>query len=202
MSINIELNSKEVNNILCLNIIKMLNRRMLIDDVDKKFAEISNDINQKSIIEIKLNNGTKISIYSINAKLGSITQGTPIDEYLSNNLDIHKIIVIKECAKKVFKQIMVDYKNAECFFEHEMLEDIPSKAIIPVHQLLSLEEKEEFLSKFSENELSMILDTDMMSRYYNAKVGDIFKIVRASIISGNSIFYRRVVHGSLDLIFD
>ena len=38
MSINIELNSKEVNNILCLNIIKMLNRRNLIDDVDKKFA--------------------------------------------------------------------------------------------------------------------------------------------------------------------
>ena len=41
----------------------------------------------------------------------------------------------------------------------------------------------------------------MMSRYYNAKVGDIFKIVRASK-SGNSIFYRRVINGSLDLIFD
>uniref|UniRef100_A0A6C0D9W4 RNA polymerase subunit H/Rpb5 C-terminal domain-containing protein n=1 Tax=viral metagenome TaxID=1070528 RepID=A0A6C0D9W4_9ZZZZ len=201
MSINIELNSKEVNNILCLNIIKMLNRRNLIDDVDKKFSEISSDINQKSIIEFKLNDGTKCSIYPINAKLSSITQGTPIDEYLSNNLDIHKIIVIKECAKKVFKQVITDYKNSEIFFEHEMLEDIPLKAIIPSHQLLSPEEKEEVLSKFPENELSKIFDTEMMSRYYNAKVGDIFKIVRASK-SGNSIFYRRVINGSLDLIFD
>lgn len=202
MSVNIELNSKEINNIVCLNVIKMLHRRKLIDDVDVTYTEIANDINQKAIIEFKLNDDSKCSIYSINTKLNSITQGTPIDEYLSNNVTIHKIVILKDAAKKVLKQIQTEYKNAEFFFEHEMLEDIPSKIFIPEHILLNDNEKKELLSKFSENELSNILDVDMMARYYNAKVGDIFKIIRPSIVAGNSIFYRKVIHGSLDLLFN
>ena len=53
------------------------------------------------------------------------------------------------------KQIISEYKNAEFFFEHEMLEDIPKKVFIPKHQLLDEEEKKELLSKFNENELSI-----------------------------------------------
>jgi DNA-directed RNA polymerase subunit H (RpoH/RPB5) len=201
MSVNIELNSKEINIEVCINILKMLKRRKLIDDVDASYSDISGDINQKSTIEIKLNNGTKCSIYSINAKLSSIAQGTPLDDYLSSNLDLHKIVILKEAAKKVLKQIQQEYKNAEFFFEHEMLEDIPSKVFIPEHQLLNNEEKNELLEKLNENELPIIFDTDIMSRYYNAKFGDIFRIVRSSLTSGTSIAYRRVAHGSLDLLY-
>lgn len=201
MSVNIELNSKEINNIVCLNILRMLNRRKLIDDVDVAYTNIGDDINQKAIIEFKLNDNSKCSIYSVNTKINSITQGTPIDEYLSNNVTIHKIVILKDAAKKVLKQVTTEYKNAEFFFEHEMLEDIPTKIFIPKHELLSEEERKELLSKFSENELSNILDVDMMCRYYNGKIGDIFKITRPSIVSGNSIFYRKVIHGSLDLLF-
>ena len=200
MSVNIELNNKEINNIVCLNVLTMLYRRKLIDDVKMIFTEIENDINQKAIIEFKLNDNSKCSIYSINTKLNSITHGTPIDEYLSNNITIHKIVILKDAAKKVLKQILTDYKNAEFFFEHEMLEDIPSKIFIPEHIILNKDESKELLSKFTEHELSNILDVDIMARYYNAKVGDIFKIIRPSIVAGNSIFYRKVIHGSLDLI--
>lgn len=201
MSVNIELNSKEINNIICLNLLKMLYRRKLIDDIDILYTEILDDINQKAIIEFKLNNNDKCSFYLINTKLNSITQGTPIDEYLSNNITIHKIVILKDAAKKVLKQILTEYKNAEFFFEHEMLEDIPNKIFIPEHILLNKEESTELLLKFNEHELSNILDVDMMSRYYNAKVGDIFKIIRPSIVAGNSIFYRKVIHGSLDILF-
>lgn len=201
MSINVEYNTREINNLVCLNILKMLQRRKLIDDVDKIFTQISEDINKKAIIEFKLNNNIKCSIYSVNAKLSSIGQGTPIDEYLSSNSEIHKIIILKDPAKKVLKQILTEYKNSEFFLEHEMLEDIPLKSFIPEHKILNDDEKNELLSKFNENELSIILDTDMMARYYNAKVGDIFKIIRPSLSSGTSIFYRRVNHGSLDIIY-
>ena len=34
-----------------------------------------------------------------------------------------------------------------------------------------------------------------------AKIGDVFRIIRPSITSGNSIFYRRVNVGSLDILF-
>lgn len=201
MSLNSELNTKEINILICMNIIKMLNRRKLIDDVESVYTQIYEDINNKASIEFKLNNDTKCSIYIINAKVSSIVQGTPLDEYLSNNLDIHKIIIIKDPAKKAVKQIINDYKNAEIFFEHELLEDIPSKVFIPEHILLDENEKTELLDKFNHGDLSTIYNTDIMARYYNAKIGDIFRIIRPSITSGNSIFYRRVNTGSLDILF-
>jgi DNA-directed RNA polymerase subunit H (RpoH/RPB5) len=201
MSINVELNTKEINIEVCKNVLKMLERRKLLNNHQIIFDQIFNDINNKASVEFSLNNSNKCSIYIINAKVSSIIQGTPIDDFLSNNIDIHKIIVIKECSKKAVKQITTDYKNAEFFFEHEMLEDIPSKSFIPEHQLLSTDELNELLSKFSQNELSIIYNTDMMSRYYNAKVGDVFRIIRPTVTSGNSIFYRRVHNGPWDILF-
>jgi DNA-directed RNA polymerase subunit H (RpoH/RPB5) len=201
MSINIELNTKEVNIRVCENILKMLERRKVISNWKTIFDEIYDNINNKASVDFLLLDKTKCSIYIINAKLTSIVQGTPLDDYLSNNIDIHKIIVIKETAKKVIKQIIQDYKNAEFFFEHEMLEDIPLKTFIPEHQLLNSNEKIELLSKFDESELSIIFSTDMMARYYNSSVGDIFRIIRPSSTSGKSIFYRRVLLGNLDILF-
>ena len=201
MSINIELSNKQINIVICKYTLKMLNRRGLIDNPEEKLQEISDQINNQASIDFVLNNNEKCSIYMINVKLTSIVNGTPLDEFLKSNLEIHKIVVIKDFTKKVAKQILDDYSNAEFFFEHELLEDIPSKVFIPEHQLLSINEKQELFTKFNENELSVIYMTDTMSRYYNAQVGDVFKIIRPSITSGKSIFYRRVIYGSLDLIF-
>jgi len=197
-SINIEYNLKEINQIVMMNILKMLYRRKLINSYDDEYSKLNFENN--SIVEINLNNNKICSIYFLNIKLTTITQNTPLDEFLSNNDNI-KIVIAKEVAKKVVKQILTDYKNAEFFFEHEMMEDIPSKHFIPEHQLLNIEEKAEILTKFSEYELSRILVTDAMSRYYGAKIGDIFRIIRPSFTAGKSIFYRRVVNGSIDILF-
>ena len=199
-TINIELNNREINVEVCKNVLKMLEQRGFVN-YEEMFEKIFNDINNKASIDFVLNDKTKCSIYIINAKVTSVIQGTPIDEYLSNNLDMHKIIVIKDCSKKAVKQIITDYINTEFFFEHEMLEDISTKVFIPKHQLLNKDEIKELFSKFNENELSIIYNTDMMARYYNAKVGDVFRIIRPSITSGNSIFYRKVHNGSIDVLF-
>jgi DNA-directed RNA polymerase subunit H (RpoH/RPB5) len=201
MSINVEYNNKEINQIVVENVLKMLERRKLITSWSDEYKKLGTDVGSQSVFEILLADKTKYSIYLVNAKLSSIVQGTPLDDYLSNNIDVHKIVVAKDVAKKVVKQIISEYKNAEFFFENEMLEDIPSKSFIPVHQILSDEEKEELLSKFADSELARILVTDMMSRYYAAKVGDIFRIVRPSFTAGKNIFYRRVVNGSWDILF-
>jgi DNA-directed RNA polymerase I, II, and III subunit RPABC1 len=97
---------------------------------------------------------------------------------------------------------MNEYTNAEIFFENEMMEDLPSKIFIPEHQLLTEEEKANILETFKEIELAKINDTDIMSRYYLAKLGDIFRIIRPSITAGKNIFYRRVVPGKIDQLFD
>lgn len=201
MSYNVQLNNKEINQTIVKNLLKLLERREKIDSFEDEYKKLVSDLETKTSFELVLNDKTKCGIYLVNAKLTTIVSGTPLDQYLSNNIDIHKFIIIKEVLKKVVKQIMNEYKNAEFFFESEMLEDIPSKDIIPHHEIMKADEKKELLSKYSEAELSRILSTDIMCRYYGGKVGDIFKITRPSYTAGYSIFYRKVVVGSLDLLF-
>ncbi len=200
---NVEYGTKEIKQIIIKNISLMLERRKLITNSDKTYDEIDFSNNNQDTFKIKLNNNEIWEIHFVNAKILSISQGTPLDDYLSNNIDIHKIIVIKQIAKKTAKQLMYDYVNVEFFIEHELMEDIPSKIFIPEHQVLTKDQKEELLSKFPESNLSKILITDIMSRYYGTKVGDIFRIVRSSMVAGKNIYYRRVVvtPNALDILF-
>lgn len=197
MSVNVEYSSKEVSQVVLQNVLKMLVRRNTIETHEKLLQDLTNDFTDKGIVEFQ-----KISINMSNAKLSSIVQGSPLDDYLRNNLDIHKIIIMKEPSKKVIKQVREEYPNAEIFFEFEMMEDIPSKIFIPEHQLLTEDEKKNILETFKETELAKINDTDIMSRYYRAKLGDIFRIIRPSITAGKNIFYRRVVVGKIDQLFE
>ena len=201
MSINVEYDNNEITKIVLENALKMLERRKLIKSWEEAFKKLDNNF-AKVNFDIVLDDKSKYNIYLTNAKLSSIVQKTPLDEYLSSNIDVHKIVICKDVMKKVVKQIVNEYKNAEFFFEYEMMEDIPSKMFIPEHTLLDDEEKKTFLEIFKESELAKINDTDMMSRYYGAKIGDIFRIIRPSLTAGKNVIYRRVVPGSWDILFE
>jgi DNA-directed RNA polymerase subunit H (RpoH/RPB5) len=202
MSVNVEYSFKEVSFVVLENVLKMLVRRKTIKSIEKLLDEHKPTFIEKGIVEIKDENNKKISIHINASKLSSIVQGSQLDDYLKNETNVHKIIIMKEPSKKVVKQIMTEYINSEIFFEHEMMEDIPSKFFIPEHQLLTEEEKINILETFKENELAKINDTDIMSRYYGAIIGDIFRIIRPSITAGYNIFYRKVVAGNLNQLFD
>ena len=193
-------NQKEITEIVIKNLLRMLFDRKLITDIDKERIKIGN-IENKITFEILLNDDIKYSIYMINGELSSIVKSSSLDNYLSNNVNIHKIIIVKVITKKACNQLNTEYRNTEFIFEHELMEHIPSKVFIPKHELLLPEEKKELLETFNEHNLSEIYTTDVMSRYYDAKSGDIFRIIRPSITAGNNIFYRRVVKGSLDVLF-
>ena len=202
MSVNVEYSTKEIYTIVLTNTLLMLQRRKLLKSTKKILEDNNNTFIEKGIIEFKDDDNNKISINLTQGKLTSIVQGSQLDDFLKNNLDVHKIIIIKEPSKKVIKQVISDYMNAEIFIEHELMEDIPSKFFIPEHQLLTEEEKKNILETFKETELAKINDTDIMSRYFGAKVGDIFRMIRPSITAGYNIFYRRVVSGNFNQIFD
>jgi len=201
MSINIQMNDKEINQTVVENVLKLLERRKLIKSWENEYNKLKSELASQTTFNVVLEDKTKCGIYIVNAKLSSIVSGTPLANYLSNNLDVHKIIIIRDVLKKVVKQIIHEYKNAEFFFESEMLEDIPSKDFIPHHEIIGDEERKELLSKYTEKELSRIVNTDIMCRYYGGKLGDIFKITRPSFTAGYSIFYRKVSPGSLDILF-
>jgi DNA-directed RNA polymerase subunit H (RpoH/RPB5) len=201
MSVSVEYSTKEVSSIVLTNILKMCVRRNLIDEIETIFEKNNDDFISKGMIDFKDNKNKKISVHLYTGKIASIVQGSPLDDYLKNNTDVHKIVIMKDPSKKTAKQISSEYPNSEIFFEYEMMEDIPSKMFIPEHILLSEEEKKDFLQIFKESELAKINDTDIMSRYYGAKAGDIFRIIRPSFTAGKNIFYRRVVNGTWDILF-
>lgn len=203
MSINIEYNSKENNKLIITHILKMLERRKLITNWEESL-NLLEDNWVNNIYEILLSDKSIYSVYLLNntnTQLTSISSGTQLYDYLSNNIDIHKIVIIRNPSKKAVKQIFLEYKNAEFFFESDMQEDIANKVFSSEHEILSDEYKAELLSKFNEKDLARILLFDKMARYYNAKVGDIFRIKRPSHTCGNNIFYRRVVNSSIDILF-
>lgn len=202
MSVSVEYSTKEISAIVLTNVLKMCQRRNLITNINGIVEKHKEEFVNKGIIEFKTSDDKKVSIHHFTGKIASIVQGSPLDDYLKNFVDVHKIVIMKEPTKRTAKQITSEYPNAEFFFEYEMMEDIPSKMFIPEHTLLSEDEKKAFLEIFKENELAKINDTDMMSRYYAAKVGDIFKITRPSLTAGKNIFYRKVVPGNLNQLFD
>jgi DNA-directed RNA polymerase subunit H (RpoH/RPB5) len=201
MSVSVEYSTKEVSSIVLTNVLKMCMRRNLIDEIETIFEKNNDDFVSKGMIDFKDNKNKKISIHLYTGKIASIVQGSPLDDYLKNNTDVHKIVIMKDPSKKTAKQISSEYPNSEIFFEYEMMEDIPSKLFIPEHILLTTDERKEFLEIFKETELAKINDTDMMSRYYAAQIGDIFKIVRPSLTAGKNVFYRKVVPGNINQLF-
>jgi len=200
MSISIEYNQKEQNVIIMTNLLKMLNRRGLLDDWEKVLKNLD-EIKMTTPISIKTKSGDMM-INITDLELKSISSGSQMDEFLNSKPEVHKIVIFNVIAKKVVKQVNTEYKNVEFFFRTEMMEDVPLKKFIPEHQLLDEDYKKELLSKFSEQELGKIFISDFMSRYYGAKVGDIFRIIRPSITSGQNIYYRKVINSSWDILFD
>jgi DNA-directed RNA polymerase subunit H (RpoH/RPB5) len=191
---NIEMKNTELISTVLLNIGKLFNRRGYSDIPD----DIIKEIYTNKMANFKL--GTKkISINIMNQDIKNISSNSPIDEYLSNNIDYHKFLIVKYFAKKTYKQINSDYKNTEIFSIYELLEDIPSKLFIPTHTLIVDKDREELLKTFTLKEFGRIYSTDMMARYYGAKINDIFRIERPNINSGISIYYRIVVPGSLEI---
>jgi len=193
------------------NVIKSKNEQLkdIVKNISTMFikrgyiSELLDDETVEKLIQNKIIylDELNLSINIIDSIVKNISSGSNLDEYLSNKVNYRKIIVCKEFSKKVYKQINNIYSNAEIFFMYEFLDDITDKDFVPEHILLKSDEKEELLKLFSHEELSKIFDTDIMARYYGAKVNDIFKIVRININSGFSTVYRTVIPGSLDNLF-
>jgi DNA-directed RNA polymerase subunit H (RpoH/RPB5) len=195
---SVEYNLSEMNELILTNVLKMLERRNKINSWEEKlktFKNIENNYKFELIDNDKLNT----EIYLMSGEISSINEGTPLHDYLKKNPLIQKIIIFKKITKKIITQLNDNFQNVEFFLESDMLEDLPSKDIIPLHILLTKNEKDELLKEFSLAELSNIYHNDIMCRYYQGKIGDVFKIIRPSNTAGFNIIYRKVIKGNWDL---
>lgn len=89
-------------------------------------------------------------------------------------------------------------KSIKMNFEHFLIEElqfnITKHCLVPKHRIMSISEQESFLksTKCEKSNLPSILTIDPVSRYFGAKVGDVFEITRNSQTTGTALYYRAV----------
>ena len=196
---SIEFSAKQIRTNVINNIFTMIYNRGLLR-FESKEAQLKKWLEapfETNTFEIKLDKKDydNIDVYHISLKLdvsiSKIARQTEIDE----NPKIHQIIILHDIANHFLNAIMTKLPLIEIFLVQEMIIDIASCDFVPKHILLSVEEKEKILNESitSQAEIPKIFITDPMSKYFNAKVGQIFRILRPSETSVYSVYYRLVI---------
>ena len=181
-----KLNQKKI---IIKNVLKMLIERKLLEE--DKLTEIYEKIIKNNIelnnfeIEIPVKS---ILVTFIDNKITSYRKIEDIDKITSNNK--HNIFIISNIQSKIWELLIKN--KIEVFMYDELMTNVIEHDIVPKHILLNDDEKKIFLNEYNNqlNKLPKIELFDPISRYYNVKIGDIFRIIRPSITSGNNIYYR------------
>ncbi len=198
---NIEKTKTEIIETIIENVIRMLTRRGLIDreNLDTSIEKYTKHIPDDQIYKIKLSDkaGDKFTFLKlISSNITAINKTSGIGDFLNAHAKDHCVIIAKEASKKARFDLKTRYPKAELFLEVNMMVDLMSHDLQPEMRLLNESEKDEFYRNYyciTKKNPAHILLSDPVSRYFNAKRGDIFQIIRPSTESGLSNYYRVVV---------
>lgn len=209
--LNIEIKGDDKNKIILTNAVKMLTNRHNVlnhDNLEKNIKKLVDQLDENLNFSIKSDyNEDVYNIKIYYQKLTTIKKVTSIEEFILKNKKAKKILVLSSINNKVYNQLM-QYKNIEVFFDYELMINLVDLHIIPKHHLLTEEEKDIYIQSYHQltknnfKGMSKMFVSDPVSRYYNMKIGDIVRIIRPSITSGNSIFYRRIIPGNTPLFMN
>lgn len=214
--IQLEYSDHESKQVIIENWIKMLtNREWLNEDLSTNIKTAikslnSSDnkeiaiINSKIINPITEKNETNYVLIFILRKISTIVKDQDIQNYINTYKDYYKFFIlqtieqttvptIETISSKVEKQL-IDVGDTEVFSHNFLMIDRIDNIYVPQHILLSKDESEQYVQEYgSKLNMSKIFITDPISRYYNAKPGQIFKIIRSSNTSGQELSLRYVV---------
>lgn len=177
----------------------LIARKWTTETADKLFEKLSDPeelIDSKAVLCNVINKSVAIKFY--NYKLTTMKNDKEIDTFIANYPGHHRILIVYDILPKAEKQIQ-DTKDFEVFKTMEIVRDISKHFLVPKHILLSKEEAEQFMEEYSlkKRDMGRIFIDDPMARYLYAKKDDIIQIIRGSLISGYSTYYRLVVPNSI-----
>ena len=197
---NFEMSDLEIQHNCIGTIINMLiARKWTTETADKlleKIADPEELIDSKAVLCDVINKRVAIKFY--NYKLTTMKNDKEIDTFIANYPEHHRILIVYDILPKAEIQIK-DTKDFEVFKTMEIIRDISKHFLVPKHILLSKEEAEQFMEEYSlkKRDMGRIFIDDPMVRYLYAKKDDIIQIIRGSLISGYSTYYRLVVSNSI-----
>jgi DNA-directed RNA polymerase I, II, and III subunit RPABC1 len=99
------------------------------------------------------------------------------------------MIAINQAASKMKIELFDEEYFDICVIRHEL---------VPEHQILSTEERDEFLKKcpLPYKNLPNILSCDPVARYYGLEKGQMVRIKRVSLLGGVTYYYRICVNSN------
>ncbi|XP_074564862.1 DNA-directed RNA polymerase V subunit 5A [Curcuma longa] len=85
--------------------------------------------------------------------------------------------------------------KVETFQITELLVNITKHVLMPKHEFLTTDEKQDLLKKYNvgESQFPRMLETDPVSRYYGLKKGQIVKVTYEGELTGSHVTYRCVM---------
>ena len=191
---------------ILLNIVKMLTERgvLLEENIDKNVSKLIDQKTEERIF--KINSDTTKDVYHIMIIYGKVTtikKVNGIDNFLATSNGFNRIFIGDNITQKAFKQLS-ELKNSEVFFDYELLINLIEHELQPKFELLNNEEKKIKLQEYDLDILNMsrIFSMDPISRYYAAKPGDIFRIIRPSPFTGMGFHYRYVIDSSIKILYE
>jgi DNA-directed RNA polymerase I, II, and III subunit RPABC1 len=176
----------------------LIERKYTTKNINEIYDKIINSLVDDELL-FTLDN-KKYGIKFISAFLTTIKKEVSIENFLNKNPDAHKFVIINKLSDRAVKQIL-EYQSTEVFTMSELLIVIIDHHIVPLHILLTEDEKSKYFSEFNHHprDMKKILVNDPVAKFYGAKVGDLFKIIRPSITSGKEIDFRMVIPGEIKL---
>ncbi|KAM0679072.1 hypothetical protein BDAP_000452 [Binucleata daphniae] len=162
----------------------------------KLYPNASTDRNTLKMHVQKENEPVKMVHYFDEEKVGLKNLKIIIDNFERQGI-FNIILVCKDSlspASMKHLESLVGF-NIEVFKEKELLFNITKHDLVPVHRILNEEEKKEMMTmrRIKEHQLPRILIGDPVAKYFGAKRGDVFEILRKSETAGMAVYYRIVV---------
>lgn len=194
------------------NMVSMLIERGLLDEAKKDvhvkalLSSSSDDSTYKIILdnyEQIYGQGNNIMIIKFaSQKVSSISKASGFSDILTTYKQNPKILVVGSMNSKLRYQIQNDeanYPNLEIFLEKELMINIIKHVSQPKFIMLKADEAvktmEEYFAK--KRDMPKMLMSDPVALYYNAKPGDLFRVIRPSETAGLAPSYRLVIKGQI-----
>ena len=197
-----EYSNGEQLTIIVTNVLKMLNNRGLLKDISKfNIEDIVKHIKKNIFYDIKTDKQDRdgknlYKIFIIDENIDKITGNTTTATYITKYQNDHKIIILNSITKNIELQALT-YKFTEIFDRTYFMINLVDLKYVPKHILLTDDEKEQTKKEYGVplNKYPKIMITDPMAKYFNARLHDVFKIIRPSSVSGETVSYRYVING-------
>ena len=167
-------------------------KKLLSDDNDdlEYILTLDNESNYNTTIENK-----QVYIKIFDYKITSINKNSAIGEFITKYNSKYKFIVVENINQKSEKVIYSYNTKSEIFKIQELMINIVDHVLVPKHIVLTEKEGNDILEAYcaKKKDMPLLLSTDPVARYYNMKGGEICKIIRASVMTCETPFYRIVV---------